>query len=109
MNDQERGTNNQDEVAQAKAEVQQEINEARAKQAAEIPEAERILAESLLNNLRTKAEEAREVRQVAELTGGVDIRTKSKEAASVKKTLVKVLEAVRLGIISPPSSRTKII
>lgn len=109
MNDQERGTTSQDEVAKAKAEVQQEVNEARAKPTAEIPGAERILAEKLLNELRAKSGEAQEVRDLNKASQGLSIEQKRKEAVSVKVTLIKVLEAVKEGVIKPPQRTQSVL
>ena len=105
----EAGTTGNDEVTRAKAEVNQEIDEARAKPTAtEVSVAELALAQKLLKELTEKATAAREVRGVDKATQGLGVSAKSKEAVSVKVTLVKVLEAVKMGVI-PAQPKTKAV
>ena len=106
MNDEERGTTGQDDVAKAKAEVKVEIDEVKAKSEAEKADAERILAQKLLSDLRDKAIAAKEVTDMHKAVGHIEL--KKKEAVSVKVALVKVLEGVKAGIIKP-LPKTKVI
>src|SRR5262245_18852096 len=97
------------EVAQAKAEIKAQIDEARnpQKSAAEISVAEKLLAEKLLKELSGKSAAANAAKEQMEAAGRMN-DSEAKGAVEVKQTLVKVLEAVRLGVINPPT-KTKVV
>ncbi len=91
------------EVKEAKQEVKAEIDQAnKTGGPIEIENARIELARKYLNELAASNGAAKEVRDINYRTGGASIDPKRKEAVDVKKTLVKVLEAVKAGIITLP-------
>src|SRR3989344_798146 len=96
--------NTVDETMKAREEIKKEIQGARGNALAE-----RVLAERLLKELSDKSTAAKEVRDVAGATGGLDIGPKRKEAVQTKIALVKVLDAVKEGIIKLPPKSASIL
>ena len=91
------------DIEEAKKEAKAEIDKAnKAGGPIEISNAQKELAKKYLNELAAAGNAAKEVQEVNKLSGGYDIGPRRTEAIEVKKTLVKVLEAVKEGIITLP-------
>ena len=97
-----------DEVQQARQEAQKEIKAARAnKSGDQLSIAEKQLAQKYLQELAEKSTAASEVRDMAKATGGLSVEGKRKEAVEVKKTVVKVLEAIKQGVVKAKANASQ--
>src|SRR3989344_1667905 len=98
------------DIEEAKKEAKAEIDKAnKAGGPIEISNAQKELAKKYLNELAAASSAAKEVQNANYASGGVNINAKKTEAVEVKKTLVKVLEAIKEGVIPVQTNSSKII
>jgi len=98
--DQNKQTN---EIQEAKNQANKEIERAK------LSGGQEALARRYLDELRDRSTAAKEVREAHLVARDRGITAKKEEAKAVKKTLVKVLEAIKAGIISPENQSSKIV